>query len=363
MLYFFVELHMENQINIENQSFQQIEGNSVDQPAQVLEKPKPNYWVFSIFALTIALVALLLWFFIANKQNASMRQNKTFNSGRSPTVFPTPTDSYKYSNGKQNPKLAVFMREGVIYAKNFNNNQETKVSRTTRVHSPNLSPNGKYIIYFSIIHATGGFPRGDVFIADIGGSFEKRLGSTNEFASKASWSNNGNYLGLVLFPDKNPSSSGFYAEALLYDATTQKDIARSRINLGQDLSNDQYDVNFDCAKLETKYVAFCNEFVAIAKAKQSLPEFGYKADQYRNSGYTKAGYKLSKSYKISDDLVILEYYTGEPKNPESQWGIGGGVFVPGYDDGVTQTYTVLLNEKTNKVITEILKAVDTKFIF
>lgn len=353
---------MENQINVGDQNTQQIGQNPINQQTVVPfpEKPKVNYWMISTILLAIAFISVSFWFFIGDKQVANLNPNNVSRSEDVPTVFLTPTESVNVVNN--NPKLAVFMREGMVYTKNFDNNQETKVSRTIKVGSPNLSSNGKYVIYFSIIHAAGGFPRGDVFIADVGGSYEKKLGSTNEFASKTSWSKDGNYLGLILFTDENSSSSDFYAEALLYDAMAQKDITRSRINLGQDLSNDQYDVNFDCAKLEAKYVTFCNEFVAIAKAKQSLPELGYKADQYRNSNYTKAGYKLSKSYKITDDLVVLEYFTGEPKNPESQWGIGGGVFVPGYDEGVTQTYSVLLNEKTNKVITELLNAVDIKFL-
>ena len=159
--------------------------------------------------------------------------------------------------------------------KKFGNNKETKVSRTAKVGSPNLSPNGKYVAYFSIVHSPGGFPRGDIFVSDVGGNLEKKLGSANELVNKITWSKDGNYLGLILFADENPSSSSFYAEALLYDASTQKDITRSRIKLGQDFANDQYDVSIDCTKLEAKYTTFCNEFILVAKTKQSFPDLGY----------------------------------------------------------------------------------------
>lgn len=356
MIYFYLGVKMENQINVGDQNTQQIGQKPVSQPVQIPEKPV-NYWMISTIVLVVVLVGLLFWFYTQNK----VLPTEVLDRGQQPTSSPSPTN--QTVNEADMPKLAVFMRGGMIYLKNFGTNQETKVSKTTKVSSPSLSPNGEYVAYFSIIHAAGGFPRGDVFISDINGSLEKKLGSTNEFASKITWSKDGNYLGLILFEDEYPSSLNFYAEALLYDATKPKDIARSRINLGQDLSNDQYDVNIDCTKLEAKYIIFCNEFIAVAKTKQPFPELGYKIDQYRNSSFTKPGYKLSKSYKIANDLVVLEFYTGEPRNPEAQWGIGGGIFLPGYDEGVTQTYTVLLNEKTNKEVIEILNAVDTKFLF
>lgn len=351
-----------NKVNVNNQNKNLMKNNFLSESIYLSKKPKINYWIILAFVLIIALIILFFWFFIENKKNINFNQNKMSNFRYIPTAIPT---QIKFINTQveNNPKLAVFMREGLIYVKNFNSNQEKKISQTTRVGSPNLSPNGKYIVYFSINHNTGGFPRSDVFISDISGSFEKKLGNTNEFASKISWSKDGNYLGLILFSDKNPFDSDFYAEALLYDLSSQKDIIRSRIDLGQDLSNNQYNVNFDCDKLDAKYISFCNEFVLIAKTKQLTSELNYKADQYKNSIYTKTGYKLNKSYKITDDLVVLEYYTGKPRNPESQWVIGGGVFIPGYDEGVEKTYTILLNEKTNEVITEILNAVDTKFLF
>lgn len=89
----------------------------------------------------------------------------------------------------------------------------------------------------------------------------------------------------------------------------------------------------------------------------------YKIEDFRKSKYTKPNYNLTKSQKLDNGLVVLEYYTGEPQNPESQWGIGGGSFVPGYDKGVTETYTILLNEQSDKVILELPRAVDSDFVF
>jgi hypothetical protein len=358
---------MENQVNIDNQNSQQIRNNPVSQPVQVTDKHGLNYWMISTFILATVLVVSLTWFYIGSKttkNNENTVPKITYNQDNSPT--PTQKEVIK---DKNMPSFAVFMREGAVYLKNFGTNQETKISKTTKVSSPNLSPNGKYVIYFSIIHAGGGFPRGDVFIADSEGKFEKNLGSTNEFVSRATWSKDGNYLGIILYSDESPDNSGRYttfpAEILLFDASLQKEVVRTNIKSDQPLppENNQYNLNLNCDSLEIKYMSFCYEYTAIVGVKQSTPEWNYKADQYRNSSFTKTGYKLTKSYKINNDLVVLEYYTGEPRNPESQWGIAGGVFVPGYDEGVTQTYTVLLTEMTNKAVVEIPNAVDTKFLF
>src|SRR3989344_4361554 len=64
------------------------------------------------------------------------------------------------------PKSVAFMRNGEIWFTNFATNKTAKMSKATKVESPKLSPNGKYAVYFEIVHAGGGFPTGSVYLAD-----------------------------------------------------------------------------------------------------------------------------------------------------------------------------------------------------
>src|SRR3989344_1203405 len=72
MLYFFLEIHMENQINVGGQNTQQVGQNPVNQPPSIPEKPKFNYWAISTFILFAILVISGL-FVVSNIQ----KQNKT----------------------------------------------------------------------------------------------------------------------------------------------------------------------------------------------------------------------------------------------------------------------------------------------
>lgn len=351
---------MENQVNVGDKNTQPVGQNTPNQipVPPVVSTPgnkNINYWMISTIVLLISLVVLVAWFIFSQKTIKNGADNNDLTIQQ-----PVPTDDPESNTSIA--KYIAFMRKGTIYFRDLTTNKEVKVSNVDKVGSPKLSSTGKYVSYFSIVHAAGGFPRGDVFVAATNGFSEKKLGSTNEFASKATWSDNGDYYGLILF-NEDGTGSGFTAEALLYDVSLQKEISRVKVDLGQDLSIDQYDVNFSCSSLGTKYVTFCEQFVTRAKTKTTSPDFGYKADVYRNSRYTKQGFKLAKSIKSSNNLVILEYYTGEPKNPESQWGIGGGVFVPGYDEGVTETYTLLIDEVSGDVKLEIPLAIDSNFVF
>ncbi len=62
MLYFFIELHMENQINVIDRNIQQVRQNPISQPAQLSEKPKFNYWMISTLILTVLLLGVLGWY-------------------------------------------------------------------------------------------------------------------------------------------------------------------------------------------------------------------------------------------------------------------------------------------------------------
>lgn len=261
-------------------------------------------------------------------------------------------------------KLVAFMRQGDIFIKDFSTNQERKVSKTPKVEGPILSPSGKDLYYFQIVHAGGGFPRYSLFVSDTKGQNEKTfVKGANHYASKLKWSSGGDYLGMVLFGNDIPGGVNYSEEAYIYDVSTQKETLISKIKR-TDLSNDQYVLEGSCNQLQPQYISFCNEYSSyLNKARSDEYKEGYKSDEYKNSKYTKPNYILSKSQKLGNGLVVLEYYTGEPQNPESKWGIGGGVFVPGYDEGVTQTYTVLLDESTSKAIIELPLAIDTDFLF
>src|SRR3989344_4973592 len=75
MIYFFLERHMENQINIEDQNTQQIGQNPVNQPIQIPEKPKINYWMVSTTLLFIVLLTSGGWF-VLNSKNKTSSQRK-----------------------------------------------------------------------------------------------------------------------------------------------------------------------------------------------------------------------------------------------------------------------------------------------
>lgn len=56
MLYFFIEIHMENQINVGDQNTQQIGQNPVNQPVQVTEKRKLSYWIIPTMLVAVILI-------------------------------------------------------------------------------------------------------------------------------------------------------------------------------------------------------------------------------------------------------------------------------------------------------------------
>ena len=345
--------------------------NKIDPPAQVspqnsIPQNNPPIKQKGNFLLILGIVVLVLIigavaYFLGTKNNQSYQSSTT----KLESQQPSPTAKAEQKMVEATPKLAAFMRKGEIWLKDFASNKELKVSKTSIVESPHLSLDGRYVAYFSIIHATGGFPRGNFYLTNAQGSNESLLGLTNEFASRITWSKDANYLGYILFPD------GQASKAVLYDAGLNKKITETEVNsLRKDSSNipvltidKSYNVDLNCNKLDTKYLSFCKEYEQVLNNDVKPYSGGYKTEQYSKSQYTKANYKLTRSEHLDNGLVVLEYYIGEPQNPESKWGEGGGSFVPGYDEGVTETYTVLIDGSTGKVITEIPLAIDTNFTF
>lgn len=75
MLYFSVEIHMENQLNVGEQNTQQIGQNPISQPVQIPEKPRFNFWIFSTIILAILLLGVLGWYFLVSPQRTATKTN------------------------------------------------------------------------------------------------------------------------------------------------------------------------------------------------------------------------------------------------------------------------------------------------
>ena len=89
MLYFFLEIHMEDQINVDNQNTQQMGQNPVHQQATNLEKNKVNPWMISTIVLSILLLLLTLLYF----RSTNLKQAGRVPLNQSSLSSPTPTAS------------------------------------------------------------------------------------------------------------------------------------------------------------------------------------------------------------------------------------------------------------------------------
>ena len=270
---------------------------------------------------------------------------------------------------RRNPKLVAFMREGDLWKKDYPTGEETKLSKASKVSNPRFSPDGKHIVYSEIIYATGGFPTYALYIIDVEGEYEHLFSlSGNDFASKLIWSKDGKLLGITLFAIDLLGSSDYYEKVFIYDVSTRQEIPVGMLNKRETFNSDRYTLsdNTACTKLKQSYQDFCAEYISyISLEREWIDTRRYKREEFINSEYTKPGYKLYRSEKLDNGLVILEYYTGDPQNPESKWqkGSGSGLFYPGYDKGVTETYTLLVNEDIGEIIDEISQAVNSDFYF
>jgi len=335
-------------------------------PSTNTPSPKPIHNKTGKPILIISIIFLLI-IFIASAYdliNSSMT-NKSPRSIPSQRYVYNPPPSPKVLNTK--PKMMAFMRKGEIWLKNFDIDKEQKISKSVPVENPQLSYDGKYLSYFSLIHGGDGFPTSPFYVIDTGGVSEFQLGKGN-MASRVHWAKSDDYLGYINFPDYKKT------QAILYDAQLGKRILV--VNLIDSPKNTQgisvltsdnsytdksYNVTLNCSNLELKYVSFCKEYENILDNNQTYINTVYNRNYYIKSKYTKPNYNLIRSQKLNNGLVVLEYYTGEAQNPESKWGMGS--FIPGFDEGVIDTYTVLIDEASGKVIDEVPLAIDTDFIF
>lgn len=353
-------------MDIENTNQPQIPIQNPGQSQPVLpeDQSSQSKKIIIILAIIVVFLAFGVGGYILGTRNSNLGNLKPFDSSIQPSPSSTTEATLSPTAIIKAPKVVAFMRNGEIWIKDFTTSQEKKISKTAKVESPIFSPSGKHLYYFEIVHAGGGFPRYNLFVSDAQGLKEKTFTEgANQFASKLKWSKDGKYLGIVLFGNDIPGGVNYFEEAFIYNTQTQKEVSIGKLTKGTS-EGDEYLVNASCDKLQSEFVTFCKEYVAyIAIPRKNEYKSGYKSDEFKNSKYTKPNYQLTKSEKLDNGLVVLEYYTGEPQNPESKWGIGGGVFVPGYDQGVTETYTILLDEATGNVVVEIPLAIDTNFIF
>lgn len=71
MIYFYLEVKMQNQINMADQNTQQVGQNPVNQPVIEPEKPKINYWMVITILMFLLLVIVSLYALNLNKKFTS----------------------------------------------------------------------------------------------------------------------------------------------------------------------------------------------------------------------------------------------------------------------------------------------------
>src|SRR3989344_5090534 len=90
MLYFFIEIYMENKNNLDDQNTQQIGQNKVNPPTQIPEKLKVNYWMISTFALIAVLIAFAGYYiFSFQKPKEDIGKRNNFSPSTIPTQKPS----------------------------------------------------------------------------------------------------------------------------------------------------------------------------------------------------------------------------------------------------------------------------------
>lgn len=348
----------------------EMDNTNAQQPSDQSPTIQPESGIFNqmgyvpiiIGGIILIIIVGVVAYMLGTRSNKpqSVQQNQQ-------VIQPSPTSTSLPINTTTStvPKLVAFMRKGDIFIKNFSTGKEVKVSKTSPVDTPQLSYDGKYISYFYLIHGGDGFPTSNIYVADTQGGYEADVGVGN-LASRLTWAKDGNYVGFVShFTDGKPTT------AILYDPTLRKSILEQEVNtMRKDtygnsvLTTDKsYNISLPCTTVEQKYISFCKQYESVLNKDLTYEDTTYNREEYSKSQYAKPNYNLTRSRKLPNGLVILEYYTGEPQNPESKWGIGGGSFIPGYDEGVTQTYSLLIGEPIGKVIQEIPLSIDTDWVF
>jgi len=108
MIYFHLEVYMENQINVGDQNTKMIDQSQANQPIQLPEKPKINYRMISMFILSVVVV-ILVGYYIVNFQKSKEYVKETVTP--TPSAIPTQTASQTPipSTISQSEKNIVFL--------------------------------------------------------------------------------------------------------------------------------------------------------------------------------------------------------------------------------------------------------------
>lgn len=357
-------MYMEKEnINVHQDSFHSSEQNPTLSSSNISNR-KSN--LILILGIVILILLISTGAYLLGAKNSQLNK-KTYQQLNLPS--PTAATEYKPTSSVTNkiPRFVAFMRKGEVWIKDFSTGQEKKISKSEDVGSPQFSPDGRHVLYFEIIHFGGGFPRYPLYLTDINGTFEKSFPLLYAPGfSKLKWSNDGKYLATVLVSETFPLQE----KAFIYDTILQKEISLGEVGRSsKEISDDLFTLLPSCENIQHQYMELCNEYVlylSVSDKNKSIDDTQIeyrKRQEYQVSKYTKPNYNLITYKKLDNGLVVLEYYIGEPQNPEAQWGIGGGSFIPGYDKGVTEIYTLLIDETTGEVIKELPLAIDTDFLF
>lgn len=273
------------------------------------------------------------------------------------------------------PAMATYMHLGNIYVKDLKKNTVKRISKTPKVGSPKFSPDGKHIIYVNLAHFTGGFPRYTLFISDVNGSEEKSFDEMgfNYVTSRLFWSDTSQYLGLLVYSNLSPAEDDYHTEVRIYDTATKQEYILGK-SYPETLEVNEYVVSdFSCNQFDSKTMrelhSFCTSYLELIshEGKNEGPDMEYEKyllwNDEINKKYGKPGYEKPYSDFLPNGLAVVLFYAGTPQNPEAKWEMGGGSFIPGFDKGVTETYTLLIDKEAQEVITELPQAADADFFF
>ena len=146
MLYLFLEVHMENQINIGDQNSQQKGQNPINQSPvnPVLERQKINYWMILTVVVSFIFLCIFGIYFFSTRQQSNQK-----NTNQLPSQIPAPTTQTIES---VNTAIA-FVKDGGIYIADYNGDaskifeikqEELAIPKSLYIK---LSPDRNYLAY------------------------------------------------------------------------------------------------------------------------------------------------------------------------------------------------------------------------
>lgn len=188
MLYFFLEIHMENQINVGDQNAQQIGQNPINQLSvpPVPEKPKLNYWMIStIILLVVIILTGVVLFFKSSKQSKPIQNTNVEPTSTFTTTNETPTLS---TNGQLIGKLAFIRGDNVWISNNGAEKQLTTDAIPTEIpywtglpklwySNPQISLDGRKIAYLKNTNTDAR----TLVVSDVDGKNTKQLANDVEW--------------------------------------------------------------------------------------------------------------------------------------------------------------------------------------